>query len=385
MRPLAVALVASSYAPDIGGVESHVAAVAQHLLERGHAVEVWTVDRHGRSTTSRVDGVEVRYLPTPLPARTAPALARFAVRGPLAQREWAGAYRSLRPDLLHVHCFGPNGVYADATRHRFHAPLVLTSHGETLADDRGVYQRSALLRRSLTRALRSAAAVTAPSRFVLDDLRARYGLVGGTVVPNGVDLAVRPEPSTAAALPGPYLLAVGRLGRMKGFDLLIDAFAHAELDRDIRLVIAGEGPERESLAASVAQLGLADRIVLLGALSPEAVAGAMAGAMAVIVPSRAEAFGIVALEAWRAGAPLVMTKRGGATDFVTDDHDGMLVDPEDRTAFARVLTAVSRNRDLRDRLAENGSRRVREFTWDRVADAYESIYRDVVPATRDRR
>lgn len=379
MTPRTIALVASSFAPYIGGVEAHVAEVAKRLQGHGCTVEVWTVERAGRRGEREVGGIRVRDLPTPLPARSARSAGAFAVRAPGAWRAWASAYRSLRPELLHVHCFGPNGLYASALHRRFDIPLVLTSHGETLADDTGAYRRSALLRGGLARAIAASERVTAPSEYVLDDLRRSYGLVGGSVVPNGVDLTVHPDP--AAPLPAPrgsYLLGVGRLGRMKGFDLLLDAFARAPLDPAVRLVIAGEGPERDRLLEQVGRLGLADRVVFAGRLSPQRVADFMAAALAVVVPSRAEAFGIVALEAWRAGAPVVMTDRGGAREFMGDGDDGLLVDPEDVDALAAALSAIVDDDELRRRLAAGGLERVREFSWDRVAEAYLSLY-DAAP------
>src|SRR5690606_27793481 len=109
----------------------------------------------------------------------------------------------------------------------------------------------------------------------------------------------------------PYVLGVGRLGRMKGFDLLIDAFAESGIGDGHLLLIAGVGPERDSLLKQAERLGVSGRLRLLGRLTEQQVADAMAGARAVAVPSRSEAFGIVALEAWRAGAALIMTNRGG--------------------------------------------------------------------------
>jgi glycosyltransferase involved in cell wall biosynthesis len=161
---------------------------------------------------------------------------------------------------------------------------------------------------------------------------------------------------------------------MKGFDLLIDAFARAELARDIRLVIAGDGPERDRLQAAAEQLGLGDRVEFTGRLDAAAVAGAMSNALAVVVPSRMEAFGIVALEAWRSGAPLVMTNRGGASEFVRDGVDAILVDPEDPVALGGALSRVSADERFRVQLAAAGRTRVGEFTWVRVARAYEELY-----------
>jgi glycosyltransferase involved in cell wall biosynthesis len=105
----------------------------------------------------------------------------------------------------------------------------------------------------------------------------------------------------------------------------------------------------------------------------------MAGALAVVVPSRLEAFGIVALEAWRSGTALVMTSRGGASEFVRDGIDGLLVDPEDQRALADALQRVAESTCLRHALAEAGQRRVPEFTWARVAQEYERIY-EVLPS-----
>lgn len=368
-----VALVSSSYAPYVGGVEVHVRQVARELQGDGVEVEVWTVDRGESLGIREVDGVTVRYLPTPLPAASPGVVLRFLLRLPSAWRQWAGARRQFDPDLVHVHCFGPNGAYALAVGRRFKLPLILTSHGETVADDHAVFARSALLRWALRRGLAVATQVTAPSQFVLDDLQTNHGLVGGTVVPNGVVLDGRDDPDGPAPA-GRYLLGVGRLGRMKGFDLLIDAFARATLDRDIRLVIVGDGPERACLQGQVEQLGVEDRVEFTGRLDAPAVARAMSNSLAVVVPSRMEAFGIVALEAWRSGAPLVMTNRGGAPEFVHDGVDAILVDPEDMVALGEALSRVVAYEHLRARLVEAGHQRVGEFTWARVAHAYEELY-----------
>ena len=205
---------------------------------------------------------------------------------------------------------------------RFGVPLIVTSHGETLADDRGssVPRRCCVSAASGDRSRRGrhgAVGVRAgrPARLVWAGRRNGGAERGGS--------ASHADPTTAPqASGGRYLLGVGRLGRMKGFDLLIDAFAAAELDPGIRLVIGGEGPQRELLEELIERRGLREPRELVGRLSPQAVADAMAGALAVVVPSRMEAFGIVALEAWRSGTALVMTSRGGASEFVRDGVDG---------------------------------------------------------------
>lgn len=367
--PLRVALITSSFAPHVGGVETHVAQVADGLSDLGHAVEVWTVDRGARPETAPSQAVH--YLPAPLPARSPAGVLRMLWSMPRAWAAWRRVHRRFAPDVLAVHCFGPNGLYALALHRMFGMPLVVSSHGETLGDDGGVYGRSALLRRGLRSAIRHAAAVTAPSTYVLDDLRLRFGLDGGIVIPNGVDLSV--GAAAPRAQREPLIVAVGRLGRMKGFDLLIDAFTRLEFAA-VHLEIIGDGPERESLRQQIDAAGLADRVLLTGAADAETVARRIAVASAVVVPSRSEAFGIVALEAWRGGAALVMTSRGGASDFVRDGEDAVLVDPEDTAALAEAIQSVMGDDERRRRIAAAGSRRVGEFSWSRVARDYEDVY-----------
>lgn len=380
-----IALVASSYHPHPGGVEEHVRHLARELARRGHTVAVWTVDRGEHLGTRDVDGIEVRYLPTPLPARSARSLLSYAAGLPSAVTAWVRAYRSLRPTMLNVQCFGPNGLYGWAVSRLTRTPLVVSSHGETFMDDHDAFGQSALLRAGLRRSLGDAAAVTGCSTVVLEDLRDRYGLLGGTVVPNAIDpdesageRGGETETPTWWPVDGPVVLALGRVERKKGFDLLLRAFARSLADGQVapstRLVIGGDGSALNGLRSLAGDLGVADHVVLPGRLGRAEVAGAVARASVFVVPSRIEAFGIVALEAWRGGCPLVMTRHGGARDFVTDGVDGLVVDPEDVGALAGAVASVLAEPALAGRLAEAGSRRVRDFTWDRVAGEYERIY-----------
>jgi glycogen(starch) synthase len=368
-----VALVTSSFLPRVGGVEEHVLNVARDLRRRGVKVAVWAVDQ-GDDGPAEVDGVPVRYLPCPLPAREARALLSFTRDFPRAVRAWRRALWADTPDLLHVHCFGPNGPWATATARLARLPLLITSHGETFADANGVFERSRLLAGSLRRAIRHAVVVTGPSRYTLDDLERRFALPVGTgaVVPNGVDLD-EPVGECPAWLPERSVLAVGRMVGIKGFDLLLEAFARVGRD-DVALVLAGDGPVRDALRERAEELGIADRVVLPGRVERAEVGAAMRGATVVVVPSRFESFGIVVLEAWRAGVPIVATTRGGPPEFVTDGVDGLLVDPVDTGALAHALGRLLGDDDLARRLGTAGRDGVGTYTWKRVTDDYVALY-----------
>ncbi|MBK6886564.1 MAG: glycosyltransferase family 4 protein [Tetrasphaera sp.] len=206
-----VALIASSFYPHIGGVEEHVRQIARELRDLGHEVVVWTVDRGEHLGVRTVDGVTVRYLPTPLPAARAGSLARFARAAPAAWRAWRNAPPADRPDPLHVHRSRPNGVSAAPLAARCHVPVVVTSHGETFMDVQ-VFEDSALLRTTLRKALAMAAAVTGVSEVVVADLRERFGLVHGAVIGNGVPPAPLEASEPGPGTPDPTLRSVQSAG-----------------------------------------------------------------------------------------------------------------------------------------------------------------------------
>lgn len=377
--PTRIALIASSAYPSPGGVEQHVRHVARELASRGHAVEVWTVARDGIARHDRVDGIAVRRLPAPLPTMNPRSLVGFTRAVPEAWRAWTHAVRTFRPELLHVQCFGPNGVYALALGRRFGLPLAVSSHGETFMDEDAVFEHSVTLRSALRLALSRATFVTGCSEYTLADLRTRFGLRGGVVVANGVDPVAGVSGTGRALEPAPdrpSVLAVGRHVRVKGFDLLLRAFAEATLPDGTQLVIGGDGPERGPLEASAATLGIADRVRFLGRLDPAEVAVAMAACSVLVVPSRVEAFGIVVLEGWRAGVPVIATRRGGPAEFVTQLRDGVLVDPEASGELADALETVLGDPALAARLGRAGAERVGAFTWSATVDAYERLYRE---------
>ena len=374
-----IALVCSSFAPYRGGVEEHVRHTAAALTDRGHEVVVWTVDRGEHLGVRSVEGITVRYLPTPRPAARAGSLARFARAAPGAWREWRSAARADRPSLLHVHCFGPNGVYAVVLARRLGLPLVVTSHGETTGDDHDVFGRSWLLRRALRAAIRRSAAVTAPARPVLDDLRARFGLRGGDVVPNGVHLDDGVTPRVPSRVAAPVIAAVGRLERTKGFDVLVDALhlVHRSFPQ-ARLRIGGDGSMAIALRTRSAATGVADAVELLGWLDPVDVADLFARADVVVVPSRREAFGIVVLEAWRAGTPVVASRVDGLAELIDDGVTGLLVTPEDAAALAQACVRLLGDPALAGALSTAGSVAVQSFSWGAVADAYARIYSEAL-------
>ncbi len=385
-----IALLPSSYPPTLGGVEELTRHLALALTAAGDEVEVWTghLDDREPETAEIRDGLVVRRLPMPLPATNWSSLRRSATTGVGTLFSLRSAVAAFRPDVLHVQCFGPNGVYATALSRLTRLPLVVSLQGETVMDDADIFESSRVLRSFLRRAIRRAKAVTGCSAFTLADAEARFRLApgAGRVVPNGVDLDERGLPSGPPARVAtggrPYLMAVGRVVEKKGFDLLLAAYAAlAPGNRDaVDLVLAGDGPALAGLRSQAAELGVTGRVHFVGRLDRREVAGAMAAAEALVVPSRLEPFGIVILEGWRAGTAVVATDRGGPSELISDGTDGVLIDPFDTTGFALALSALHDDPARRSALARAGRARVEGFGWARVAERYREIYAEVSPS-----
>ncbi len=384
-----VALLPSAYPPSVGGVEELTRHLALALVAAGDDVEVWTGNPDDREpeTVEVREGLVVRRFPMPLPASSLAALSHVASTGPHTMRSLRRAVASFRPDILHVQCFGPNGAYATGLARMTGLPLVVTLQGETQMDDGDLFNVSRVMKASLRAGLRSAAAVTACSAFSLGDAIARFGLRpgSGVVIPNGVSLDGSGYPASGPVVgplgaPGdsPYVLALGRVVEKKGFDLLLAGYAAMDpADRTADLVIGGTGPALEQLQSQAEESGIGDRVHFLGRLTREQVETAMAGAEVFVMPSRLEPFGIVVLEAWRAGTAVIATSRGGPPEFVRDGIDGVLVDPFDKVAVAEALGRLLSDDDLRRSLAMAGQARVGEFAWPVVADRYRNLYSSV--------
>jgi glycosyltransferase involved in cell wall biosynthesis len=208
-------------------------------------------------------------------------------------------------------------------------------------------------------------------RHVVEDL---HGSAPRTVtIHNPVSIGeARPAASAAELLRRePLILALGRLVPEKDVGLLISAFARLELKRT-RLVIIGEGPQRQALEDRARALGVLERVEMPGYVTePWDYFGR---ARVCAISSRSESFSNAVVEALAHGLPVVATDCGGPGEIISRPEEGVLVPVGDEAAFADALaTALGAPGDPEPRVA-----RARLFSLDRALDAYERLFDEVI-------
>lgn len=178
------------------------------------------------------------------------------------------------------------------------------------------------------------------------------------------------------------ILAVGRLDRQKGFDLLIRAFARSGCRKcGYRLVLLGEGPERSSLQRLSRELNVEDALEMPGVVQdPERW---MARAALFVLPSRYEGFPNVLLEAMGMGCPVIASAcPSGPAEIVTHGEDGLLVPAEDVGALAAALRQMMDDATLRNRLGEAAAEVRERFSPAVVLTQWENLIQQVVERRR---
>jgi glycosyltransferase involved in cell wall biosynthesis len=165
---------------------------------------------------------------------------------------------------------------------------------------------------------------------------------------------------------GDYFLTVARLEKVKRIDLAIEAIAR--VPSPTRLVVAGDGSEREALAAKVRALGLSDRVRLAGRVGDDELIELLAGARALLFAPFEEDYGYVTLEAFLARKPVITTTdAGGPLEFVEHDVNGLVAAPSAEALGDALARLASRTSDAA-RLGDAGHARARLITWDGVVE-----------------
>jgi glycosyltransferase involved in cell wall biosynthesis len=155
---------------------------------------------------------------------------------------------------------------------------------------------------------------------------------------------------------------------------------------DAVLVLAGGCTNEaygQALEAQILKLGLGDRVVLTGGLSPgdPRLIGLFQEARAVLLPSLSETFGVVLLEAWAAGSTVISSRTSGASALIRDGENGWLFELSDPPAFHRAVNQTLRDPEERDRLAESGRQLVsREYDVQCVGRKVKQLYQELIEA-----
>jgi glycosyltransferase involved in cell wall biosynthesis len=284
--------------------------------------------------------------------------------------------RELQPDLLHALHLTSYGFLAALCNVR---PTLTSVWGTDVLEAPGWSPFHLLITRY---ALARADHVTATG-LRLANATLRYAPLAKpvTVVPYGVDLARFQPVARNGARPVDVVVgSVARLSPEKGLDVLLRAAARLiERGTPLRVVLAGDGPWRRRLTRLADRLGIADRVDFRGEVPHERVPSVLAELDIFVLPSRAEGFGVAALEAQAMELPVVASRVHGIPDVVEHGRTGLLVPAGDVEAFAEGIGRLVGDASLRAAMGRAGRAFVEErYRWEENAAQMERLYRHLV-------
>jgi glycosyltransferase involved in cell wall biosynthesis len=379
-RPVVLHVYKDYWPPVMGGIERTMNLMARETRDE-FDVRVLVNSGQWRGREENIDGVEVtrigewgRVASTPISPGFLWAFSRAVGRG---------------VDLIHLHHPNPLGDLAYALS-RTRLPVVMTYHSDVVRQKRLMRLYSPLQNFVMGRCkvIMPTSPDYAESSSWLRMHRERCRVVplgiDTEALQGGADLGDRVARVRAGwpGGPGPVILFTGRLRYYKGLHFLVEAMLHVQ--KDARLVIGGDGPDRARLAGMVERLGLQNRIHFMGTMSDEDLPAVLRAADIYCMPShlRSEAFGLSQVEAMACGLPVVGTDLDTGVRFVNKDMEsGLVVPAGNPMALADGLNRLLGDDGLRNALGDGARKRVqRLFTAGRMGESLKQVYRSVLSA-----
>jgi len=371
-----------------GGPVKVAYQTAKELVKRKHEVVVYTSDAKDFSSRLRIDsdnlidGIRVHYFRNL--ALTLVKKFKLFITPQLVSR----AKEEVKEfDVIHLHEYRTfQNIVIAHYANKYGVPYVLQAHGSLpriMAKQRLKRIYDALFGYRL---LRDASRVIALSRVEAE----QYRSVGVPeekieVIPNGIDLSEYADLPPKGCFRQKFgikeeekiVLYLGRIHRIKGLDILVEAFAKVIEDLgDIRLVVVGpDDGYLNELKALINALKIEDNVLILDPLYGEDKLETYVDADVYVLPSRYEAFSISLLEAYACGKPVIASRVGGLTDIVVEGITGLLVETRDVRKLTRSMLSLLNDDDRAKEMGLRSKQFVKEnFTIEKVVDKLEPLY-----------
>lgn len=365
----------------------------RHLKDSGVDVSVFAPSYQGLGD-HQIDGVPVkrfRYFPAKWERLTheegAPNKLRnplfnlltipYLLFGALAARKWA---RREGLDLVHVHWPFPHGLFGDVVRSATGIPVVSTCHGAELSIGDKKWWARAVLKSYLTRSDSLMANST--------DTASRMAAVAGVqpkVIPYGTTVEIRERIDGRDDVP--VVLFTGRLIQRKGVEFLVEAVPYILKERQVRVVITGDGDMRPRVEERIKALGLESVVEMKGFVETQELADLYSTSDVYVLPAvyddegDTEGLGVTTIEAILYGVPVVASGIGGIIDVVKDRETGLIVPEKDPVAIAGAVLELLADSELRDQLIAGGRAHVQEFFhWPKITSELVRVYEGAVRA-----
>jgi len=388
-----ILMLSWEYPPkSVGGLAQHVYDLTRALAEIGEEVHLVTIGSNDAPEFETVNGVRIyRVYPYNVSSLD---FVHWVTQLNIAMLEKAVAVMTDMGAFHIVH--GHDWLVAFASRalkHAFRLPLVSTIHATEYGRNYGLHNN---LQRHISDVewwtIYESWKVICCSKYMNGELGYVFQVPEDKVkiIPNGVDIeAFSPKNNKFSrgdyASPDEQLvLYVGRLVREKGVQVLIDAIPHILKYRPAtKFIIAGKGPHESSLRSHAAAVGVAGRIYFTGYVNDGLRNSLYNWADVAVIPSLYEPFGIVALEAMAARAPVVISDTGGLSEIVHHGMDGLKAYTGNSQSLADMVIWMLNDRNMAERMKQKAYEKVRrQYNWLEIARQTRAIYMDVLNASR---
>lgn len=375
-----IAFFTNFYHPVVNGVVRSVASFREVLMRQGHNVFVFA-QADGNYKDNEPFIFRYPSLPLPLPGDISAAIPVSPFVDQLLP--------ALKLDVIHTHHPILLGQTAARKAAEFGLPLVFTFHTqyweythyfpfplETIQE----FLKNAI-HKWMSDFMQKCQHIIIPSESMRDILVKDYGLKDRyTVIPTGTNLdpfqqadgkALRQEQGWQDET---VLISVGRLAPEKNWDTLLQAFAQVYRESpELRLVLIGDGPAKDSLQLLASELGIAERVTFTGALPFEEVPRYLKAADAFSFASITETQGLVTIEAMAAGLPVVAVDGSGTRDIVEHGKQGFLVE-NDPNALAKGIKKLLSDPGRIKRFSNNALKKAKTFDVDQLGKQMIGVY-----------
>jgi glycosyltransferase involved in cell wall biosynthesis len=285
-------------------------------------------------------------------------------------------------DIINTHFAVPSGPLGDWLSRRLGIPNVLSVHGGDLYDPskKSSPHRHAFLRRAVQGLLQRADTVVAQSRDTARNVEQIYGVDREVqLIPLGIDKPPQNVRKERADFDLPQdafvLVTAGRVVPRKATTQLIETLAALP---DVFLVVVGDGPEAGAVKQRAAELGVGNRLRMLGYVSDEVKYSAYAVSDVFVSTAQHEGFGLVFLEAMSFGLPVVCYNRGGQIDFLSTPETGYVVQLNELQAFTDAVRALRDSPGHWAAVSRHNLAKVENFFIERCAERYEELFQAII-------